>query len=95
MDEIEVYAFEAADDEPTTGWTTDSFPEAQSYARENGYAIIARTYVFADSDLVEDYRPDHALDGTPLDDGLSGQDRESYTDTQDRESYVVDPTLEA
>jgi hypothetical protein len=27
-------------------------------------------------------------------DGTSGQDRESYSDTQDRDSYTVDPELE-
>lgn len=34
--------------------------------------------------------------GTPAtsETGVSGQDRESYSDTQDRESYTTDPELD-
>lgn len=68
MSEISVYAFEDEDDEPETEWTTQSFQEAQEYARKNRTSIIERTYEYSDSALVEDYREGHALDGTKIED---------------------------
>lgn len=68
MSEITVYAFEEGDDQSATDWTTFSITEAREYAQEHGYSMIARTYEYADSELVEDYRPGHQLDGTPMPD---------------------------
>jgi len=62
--EIEVYTFEGTDDEPASDWSTQDVEEARDYAKEYGYALIANSYVWEDSDLVEDHRPGHALDGT-------------------------------
>lgn len=64
MSELQVYAFETDGDESATDWTTMDFAEAREYARRFGYSIIARTYEYADSELVEDHRPGHNLDGT-------------------------------
>jgi len=66
MSEIIVYAFEEGDDESATEWTTVDYNEAREYAAGNGYSLIARTYEYTDSELIEDYRPGHALDGTLL-----------------------------
>jgi hypothetical protein len=68
MSSIDVYAFEGEDGESATEWTTFDLAEAREYAQANGYALIAREYEYSDSSLVEDYRPGHALDGTPLED---------------------------
>lgn len=63
---IEVYAFEGENGEPASDWTTQDADEAREYAQRNGYALIARQYEYADSELVADYRPGHRLDGTPM-----------------------------
>jgi hypothetical protein len=54
---IEVYCFEDADGNAVDYFTTQDIEGARRYAIQNGYAIIARTFEFSDSELVEDYRP--------------------------------------
>ena len=62
---ITVYTFE--DEEGIeVGVTSANWPEAQEYAKQSQLAAIANTYEWDDSELVEDYRPGHALDGTKL-----------------------------
>ena len=70
MSTISVYAFlaEGSGDYEYESWTTQVFSEAQEYAKQYSYAIIELEYEYSDSTLIEDYRPGHALDGTPLDD---------------------------
>lgn len=67
MCDQDVYAFETEGDAPATDFTTMDYLEAKAYASEHGYSLIARHFEYADSELIEDYRPGHALDGTPLD----------------------------
>jgi hypothetical protein len=54
---IEVFCFEDADGNAVDYFTTRDIEEARRYAIANGYAIIARIFEYADSELVEDYRP--------------------------------------
>lgn len=70
MNTVSVYAFldKDAGDGEFEGWTTQDFREAQEYARQYGFAIIELEYEYSDSSLIEDYRPGHALDGTPIED---------------------------
>lgn len=63
--EITVYAFETEGDRLAVDWTTMDVNEARLFARKHGYSLIARTYEYADSELIEDYRPGHNFDGTP------------------------------
>jgi len=62
---IEVYTFEDTD-ENEVGWSTQSFSEAQEYAKTYSYALIANHFVWEDDELIEDHRSGHALDGTLL-----------------------------
>lgn len=62
---IIVYAFESEGDKPASDYRTQSIDEARSVAKSNGWSIVANEYEWADSELVEDYRPGHNLDGTP------------------------------
>jgi len=55
MAEIERYLFEDADG-VEVAWSTYDATEAREYAKEHGYAMIAHTYEWSDSELVEDYR---------------------------------------
>ena len=67
MATIEMYGFEDEDGETVGhGWMSFDIQEAREYARSNRLALIAYEYEYADSSLVEDYRPGHALDGTSL-----------------------------
>lgn len=66
MSQIEVYAFENADGESATDWTTQDIDEAKTYAREHKFKLIARIYEYADSELVED-NTDEELEGEDLD----------------------------
>lgn len=71
MSEITVYAFETEGDQPASDFTTMSVTEAREYAKANGYSLIARTFEYTDSELIEDYRPGHNVDGTPVEDGVA------------------------
>lgn len=53
---IEVYAFADSDGNPVE-FTTRDYREAESYARQNGLALIARQYEYTDSEMIADYRP--------------------------------------
>lgn len=57
MSEIEVYTFEDGDDEPVGDCPIYVYSEAKAYARKHGLAVIANTYEWTDSELVDDYRP--------------------------------------
>jgi hypothetical protein len=65
---ITVYTFETENDEVATDYETQSLEEAHVFAKENGYSLIANEYELADSELIEDYRPGHNLDGTKIED---------------------------
>ena len=54
--EIERYLFEDSDGNEI-GWSTFDPTEAREYAQQHGYAMIAHTYEWSDSELVEDFRP--------------------------------------
>lgn len=55
MYEIEVYAFEDSAGECASDWTTQDINEAKKFAAEHGYRLIARTYEYTDSELIEGY----------------------------------------
>ncbi len=52
---VEIYAFEKADGNPETDWTTQNFQEAENYARDNQCRLVARTYEYIDTDVIADY----------------------------------------
>ena len=64
MSEIEIYAFEDEDGETVTEWTTTDINEAREYAHTHQCALVARTYEYTDTELVEDYRVGHLRDGS-------------------------------
>lgn len=66
MSTISVYAFETHGDESATEYTTQSYSEAEEYAKANGYSIIEREYEYTDSSLVADFREGHDSDGLPV-----------------------------
>jgi magnesium-transporting ATPase (P-type) len=53
--DIEVYTFEDADGNPATDWHTQDYSEAHDHAAAHGYRLIANTYRWADSELIEDF----------------------------------------
>jgi hypothetical protein len=60
-----VYTFEVPEGKAMTYpddelWTRD-YREADAYAREHGYMLIANEYEFEDSTLEADYTPDAAI----------------------------------
>ena len=59
--DLTVYTFELPDGKimaypDAELWTLD-YPEADAYAREKGYQLIANEYEWQDSELLEDYAP--------------------------------------
>lgn len=54
---IEVYTFENADGDEWGFFTTQELEEARSYARENKLRLIANTFEWTDSELLEDHTP--------------------------------------
>ena len=57
VSEIEVYTFEDGEDEPVGDCSIYVYSEAKAYARKHGLAVIANTYEWTDSELVDDFRP--------------------------------------
>lgn len=55
---IEVYAFEDAEGNSVTDWTTTDPIEAKEFAQENACRWIARIFEYSDSELVESYCPE-------------------------------------
>ncbi len=51
---IEVYSFEGADGTPD-GYMTQDIEKARAHAREHNLKLIANTFEFVDSELVEDH----------------------------------------
>jgi hypothetical protein len=54
---IEVYTFKDSNGNSTDSFTTQNIYEARQYAQANQYAIVALIFEYADSELIEDYRP--------------------------------------
>ena len=52
---IEVYTFRDAQDREQT-FTTQNASEARTHAQEQKLMLIANTYVFDESEVVQDYR---------------------------------------
>ena len=52
---IEVYTFRDSEDNEQT-FSTQNVIEARQHAEENKLALISNTYVFDDSELIDDYR---------------------------------------
>lgn len=52
---IEVYTFESADNTPFGSYSTQNISDAREYARKAKLRLIANTYTFEDSELIEDY----------------------------------------
>lgn len=59
MATIEVYAFEDADGNADT-YTTQDIDEAREYAKKNRRRLIARTFEYSDSEMIEDYTEEEA-----------------------------------
>jgi len=53
---IEVYTFEDKEGNESD-YSTQDYQEAEEYAKEYGYMIIANIYEWQDSELVKDYTP--------------------------------------
>lgn len=68
MSTVSVYAFLSGDAEGADydSYTTQVWAEALEYGKDNKAAIIELEYEFSDSQLVFDFRPGHAIDGTPI-----------------------------
>jgi TPP-dependent pyruvate/acetoin dehydrogenase alpha subunit len=75
---ISVYTFED-DDGNEVMWTTQSYAEAEDYARRNGYLLIERQYEYSDSDYLADYRSAEAQRAHPVA-GLSDEDADDPDD---------------
>lgn len=69
--EPQVYTFEDEDGTPDE-WDTMDYSEAKEYASQHKLAVIANTYVWEDSELVDDFRdskPDDDEDEETVEDG--------------------------
>ena len=55
MSTIEQYTFEDANGHEYGSFTTFNITEAREYAQANKVRLVANTYEFSDSELVEDY----------------------------------------
>lgn len=55
MSEITVYAFEDRHEQSASDWTTQDYREALDYARQHKYRLIARTFTYDDSEMVDDF----------------------------------------
>jgi magnesium-transporting ATPase (P-type) len=77
--DIEIYTFEDADGNPATDWHTQDYSEAHDHAAAHGYRLIANTYQWADSELIEDFT------GSAPDDDDSDDDSDDSDDDEDPE----------
>ena len=83
---ITVFTFQnGAGDEDT--FTTQNVAEANEYARENKRAMIANTYEFDDSEMVEDFRGDEAPDD---DDDAPDDEGDDDDDDDDDDDEALD-----
>jgi hypothetical protein len=60
MSTLILYTFEG--DDGKQDWNTMDYEEAREYASKYGYKIIANTYEWTDSELVEDCEESDACD---------------------------------
>jgi hypothetical protein len=60
--EIEVYTFENAEGQEEGSYQTQNINDARQYAQKYKLRLIANTFVWDDSELVEDYTGGQADD---------------------------------
>jgi len=80
---VEIYTFEDADGNSFTDWETQDMGEARAFAQEHQLRLIANTYEWSDSEMIEDYTETEDDEDEDEDDAYDGIDPPLIVETDD------------